>query len=99
MTNGFSKVLRELARHSILWPLLAVVALVFATLGGGLLLLAFADGSWPARGALALLLFASADAVLREVRARGVGAVTAVLTALWLLAAAFALGALKLGLF
>ncbi len=79
---------RVLRRESILWPVLVAVALAGVTLGAALLALALYLAQPAALLALAILLVASLDLARREIRRRGVGPLTGMLAAYWLLTGA-----------
>ncbi|MDP6244664.1 MAG: hypothetical protein QF462_15205, partial [Myxococcota bacterium] len=66
--SAVDSVLLEYVRDPALWPVLAVLVLVAATLGACVLLLAIVDRNLFAMAALALLVGMSAHAVGRNLR-------------------------------
>lgn len=90
--------LGSFARDDSLRPVLVVVLGCLAAIGAGALLLAIRGRSLPAIAALALLALGSADLLQRDLRRRRFGPTTRLVTALWLLSALAAAGAVVLGL-
>ena len=83
-------------RDSGLRPVLIVALGCLAAIGAGALLLAVQGRSLPAIAALALLALGSADVLQRDLRRRRFGPVSRLVTALWLLSALAAAGAVML---
>jgi hypothetical protein len=87
-------------RDSTLWPVLAVVCAVLATLVATVLLLAVVERSLPALAALLALAWMSADATLRQLRARRrLGLAGGTILAVWALGALAAVAARLLRIF
>lgn len=85
-------------RNAALRPVLIVAVLSFAALGAGALVLAIRDRNLAAIGAVALVALGTADLVVRDLRHRRFGLATRLVTALWMLSAAAAAGAVALGM-
>jgi hypothetical protein len=92
----FDRALRTFLEDSALWPVLAVVVLVAATLGATLLVLAIQDRSLPASGALALLGGAGLKGLVDAFRRRSFGAIGAVFLCIAALGAGLAAAYLRL---
>ena len=97
--KGLTDWLRPIRHEPMLWPLVAVLALVAFTIGGGLLAFAVGLRSVPAMAALALLVVLSGDLVQREVRGSGAGPVTGAVAGFWAGSGAAAAAGFALGLF
>jgi uncharacterized membrane protein YhaH (DUF805 family) len=87
--------LRPFVDEPTLWPVLAVVLLTLATFGAALVILALHDRSRAAMAALALLLVLSGRGLVPAVRRRRLGALEALLVALWALVVLGALAYLR----
>jgi hypothetical protein len=86
------------AADTTLRPVLVVAVGCFTAIGAGALLLAVRGRSLPAIAALALLALGTADLLQRDLRQRRFGVLSKLVTALWLLSALAAAGAVVLGL-
>ena len=89
--------LLEYVREPMLWPVLLVALGIFVTLGTAALLAALFPHNLFALAALLVLAAVSADAVIRELRSRGLGPVSGALLALWGLSGACAFGIVAMG--
>ena len=90
----FERWLEPYFRDSSLWPVLVVAAAILVTVLAAVLVLAVGDRNPAAIAALLALLWASADATLRELRSRRrLGLVGASILAVWALGSAAALAA------
>lgn len=98
LDERLSELWRVLRRESILWPVLVAVSLAGITLGAALLYLALFLEEPAALLALAILLVGCIDLSRREIRRRGIGPLTGMLAAFWLLAGAALPAARALGL-
>jgi hypothetical protein len=90
--------LASFARNGALRPVLVVAIGCLTAIGAGALLLAARGHSLPAIAALALLAFGSVDLLQRDLRRRRFGPAARLVTALWLLSALAAAGAVLAGL-
>jgi hypothetical protein len=100
VAEGLERWIAPYFHDSTLWPVLAVAAAIGVTGLAALLLLAALDRNLYAQAALLAVAWMSADAVLRERRARRrLGLAGRSILALWALAAAAALAAWRWGLF
>jgi len=85
-------------RDSSLWPVLVAAAAILVTLLATVLVLAVGDRNLAAMAALLGLVWMSADATLRQLRASGrLGRVGAAILVIWLLGAAVAVAARRSG--
>lgn len=89
--------LRTYVEDSTLWPVLAVAALILASCGAALLLLALVDRNPFAGAALLVLVWMSGDVLRGDLRRRRLGATGGVVLGLWALAAAVAAAGAWLG--
>jgi hypothetical protein len=97
--RGLGHWLRPYFADSTLWPVLFVAAAIGLTFGAATLLAALRLRNPFAIAALLILLVASGEAGLREVRGGGAGLVVGVLAGLWTGSAVVAGLALWLGVF
>jgi hypothetical protein len=86
-------------RDSTLWPVLVVVVLVAATLGGSMLLLAVRERNPYSLGALALLFWISVDQIWRDLSQRRFGVASRGVLLLWVVAAGVAVLAARMQIF
>ena len=97
--GAVEEALGHYVRDPALWPVLAVLVLVAATLGAAVVLFALVDRNVPAMGALALLVGMSVHAVVEDLRLRRFGMAPRVVLTLWVAVAAVAAGFHTLGVF
>lgn len=90
--------LKEYLREPMLWPVAMVAVAIALTLGIAALLAAFERNGF-ALAALALLVGMSVDQVWRELRGKGAGWVTGLVSAFWISSALGAVLVSRSGLF
>jgi hypothetical protein len=96
--RSFEEWLASFTADATLRPVLVVAVGCFTAIGAGALLLAVRGRSLPAIAALALLALGTVDLLQRDLRRRRFGVLSKLVTALWLLSALAAAGAVVLGL-
>jgi len=97
--GAVGEALGHYVRDPALWPVLAVLVLVAATLGAAIVLFALVDRNVPAMGALALLVGMSVHAIFEDLRQSRFGMGCRVILFLWVAVAVVAVSFHRLGVF